>query len=156
AVEKALAFVRRTQTADGGWPGRGGVNYLYGTWQGLQGLAKIGVPSDEPMVRRGAGGCGRRVRAARRGGGRGWRHSDAGAARRAAWAVSGLTAAGEADSPAVRAGVRWLLATQQGDGTWHEETFTGTGFPKVFYLKYHYYPLYFPLMAISRYAATIG
>jgi squalene-hopene/tetraprenyl-beta-curcumene cyclase len=63
----------------------------------------------------------------------------------------GLMAAGEADSTAVRAGIEYLLATQQPDGGWHEEAFTGTGFPKVFYLKYHLYSLYFPLMALARY-----
>ena len=54
----------------------------------------------------------------------------------------------------IKSGVQWLIATQRDDGTWHEEPFTGTGFPKVFYLKYHYYALYFPLMALSRYAAA--
>ena len=76
-------------------------------------------------------------------------------ASQTAWAVLGLIAAGEADSPAVRAGVWWLLETQQDDGTWHEDPFTGTGFPKVFYLKYHYYALYFPLMALSRYKNSV-
>src|SRR5207249_4926937 len=68
----------------------------------------------------------------------------------------GLLAAGEAGSEEVRAGIDYLLATQQADGTWQEEQFTGTGFPKVFYLKYHMYPLYFPLMALARYASAVG
>src|SRR5207247_8205746 len=67
------------------------------------------------------------------------------------WALLGLIAAGEADSDAVRRGIAWLLETQQPDGNWHEDEFTGTGFPKVFYLKYHNYRLYFPLMALARY-----
>jgi squalene-hopene/tetraprenyl-beta-curcumene cyclase len=73
-------------------------------------------------------------------------------ASQTAWALLGLLAAGEAQSEAVQAGINYLLATQQPDGSWHEEPFTGTGFPKVFYLKYHLYALYFPLMALARFA----
>src|SRR5262249_44193465 len=72
-------------------------------------------------------------------------------ASQTAWALLGLIAAGEADSDAVHDGVDWLLATQRPDGRWHEDQFTGTGFRKVFYLKYHMYSLYFPLMALARY-----
>src|SRR5262249_57236639 len=72
-------------------------------------------------------------------------------ASQTAWALLGLIAAGEAHSPEVRAGVEYLLAEQRPDGSWAEGPFTGTGFPKVFYLKYHYYALYFPLMALGRY-----
>jgi squalene-hopene/tetraprenyl-beta-curcumene cyclase len=68
----------------------------------------------------------------------------------------GLIAAGEAESPAVDAGVQFLLGTQRDDGTWDEEFFTGTGFPRVFYLKYHYYRIYFPLMALARVARARG
>jgi squalene-hopene/tetraprenyl-beta-curcumene cyclase len=160
-VQRALAFLRGTQEPHGGWPGRWGVNYLYGTWQVLQGLAKIGVPSDDPMVRRAAdwltkvqqpGGC--------------WGETcgsyddpslagvGAPTASQTAWALLGLIAAGEGESEAVRAGVDWLLRTQRDDGTWHEDAFTGTGFPKVFYLKYHYYALYFPLMALARFSGA--
>jgi squalene-hopene/tetraprenyl-beta-curcumene cyclase len=159
-VQYALAFLRRTQEPHGGWPGRWGVNYIYGAWQVLQGLAKIGLPPEDPMVRRAAdwlksvqqpGGC--------------WGEScgsyddpslagvGAPTASQTAWALLGLIAAGERDSPEVRDGVDWLLRTQQPDGAWHEEPFTGTGFPRVFYLKYHYYALYFPLMALARYSA---
>src|SRR5262245_15153163 len=73
-------------------------------------------------------------------------------ASQTAWALLGLLAAGEADSDAVRSGIDYLLQTQQADGNWQEDEFTGTGFPKVFYLKYHLYSLYFPLMALARYA----
>jgi squalene-hopene/tetraprenyl-beta-curcumene cyclase len=72
------------------------------------------------------------------------------------WALLGLIAAGEADSPEVAAGVEYLLRTQGPDGNWEEDQFTGTGFPKVFYLKYHMYRLYFPLMAMARYARATG
>jgi squalene-hopene/tetraprenyl-beta-curcumene cyclase len=72
-------------------------------------------------------------------------------ASQTAWALLALLAAGEADSPAVQEGIEYLLSTRRDDGTWQEEPFTGTGFPKVFYLKYHLYSLYFPLMALARY-----
>ena len=72
------------------------------------------------------------------------------------WALLGLIAADEARSDAVRRGIEWLLENQQTDGNWHEDEFTGTGFPKVFYLKYHNYRLYFPLMALGRYRAIAG
>ena len=66
-----------------------------------------------------------------------------------------MLAAGEGRSRAVRDGITWLLRNQQADGSWHEDQFTGTGFPKVFYLKYHYYRVYFPLMALARYRHTL-
>src|SRR5262249_47075711 len=72
-------------------------------------------------------------------------------ASQTAWALLALLAAGDVDSAAVRDGIHYLLSTQETDGTWQEEHFTGTGFPKVFYLKYHMYSLYFPLMALARY-----
>jgi len=77
-------------------------------------------------------------------------------ASQTAWALLGLLAAGEAHSPAVAAGIDWLLRTQRPDGSWHEDHFTGTGFPKVFYLKYHMYRLYFPLMALARFGREKG
>jgi squalene-hopene/tetraprenyl-beta-curcumene cyclase len=74
-------------------------------------------------------------------------------ASQTAWALLGLTAAGEGDSDAVHRGIDFLTLTQQADGNWREDQFTGTGFPKVFYLKYHLYRLYFPLMAMARFKA---
>jgi squalene-hopene/tetraprenyl-beta-curcumene cyclase len=75
-------------------------------------------------------------------------------ASQTAWALAGLVAAGRHDSPAARRGVQWLVGQQCSDGSWHEPEFTGTGFPKVFYLRYHYYPIYFPLMALARWCAA--
>lgn len=161
-VLRALAFLRRTQEKSGCWIGRWGVNYLYGTWQVLQGLQAIGFAQTDPMVRRAAAW----LKLVQQPGG-GWGESCASyddpalagqgtpTASQTAWALLGLLAAGEADSDAVRAGVAYLLATQQPDGTWHEEPFTGTGFPKVFYLKYHLYAHYFPLMALARYRRAV-
>ncbi len=73
-----------------------------------------------------------------------------------AWAIMGLLAAGEANSPQVERGVRYLLSTQKSDGSWDELSYTGAGFPKVFYLKYHYYRIYFPLMALARYHGIVA
>lgn len=154
--DKALAFLRKTQEPTGAWIGRWGVNYIYGTWQVLVGLEKAGVGPGDPMVARAAAWlksvqqpCG------------GWGESCASyddpslagqgepTASQTAWAVMGLMAAGER-GPVVRRALEWLSARQLPSGGWEEEPFTGTGFPKVFYLKYHYYRLYFPLMALAR------
>src|SRR5262249_36031886 len=162
-VEKALAFLRKTQDPRGCWPGRWGVNYLYGTWQVLAGLQAVGFDPGAPLVRRAVGRLGEGQQP-----GGGWGETCGSyddpalagqgtpTASQTAWALLGLLAAGEADGSAVRAGIDYLTATQQADGDWHEEQFTGTGFPKVFYLKYHMYSLYFPLMALARYAAAVG
>src|SRR5947209_9886535 len=162
-VRRALAFLRATQEKAGCWPGRWGVNYLYGTWQVLAGLGSIGFDRGDPMVRRAVAWL---ARVQQPGGGWGetCRSYDdpslmgqgTPTASQTAWALLALLAAGEADSDAVRAGVAYLLDTQRADGAWHEEPFTGTGFPKVFYLKYHLYSLYFPLMALARYRDAVG
>ena len=163
AVQNALMFLRRTQDSDGKWPGRWGVNYIYGTWQVLTGLAAIGFDMQVPMVQRAVAW----LKSVQQPGG-GWgetcrsyddpRLAGQGTptASQTAWALLGLIAADESHSDEVRAGVDYLLAMQRTDGTWEEEQFTGTGFPKVFYLKYHMYPLYFPLMALARYAHATG
>ena len=163
AARRALEFLRREQEADGSWYGRWGVNYIYGTWSVLAGLRMIGEDMSAPYVRQALAWL-----ESRQNPDGGWGESclsyaDPAAAGRGdstpsqtAWALLGLLAAGEADGDAVRAGIDYLLATQQPDGTWHEEPFTGTGFPKVFYLKYHLYAHYFPLMALARYAAAFS
>lgn len=158
ALQRAIAFIRRTQEPDAGWPGRWGVNYIYGTWQVLQGLHAIGFDNQDAMVRRAVEWL-KKVQQPSGAWGESCASYDdptqagvgAPTASQTAWALLGLIAAGESSSDEVRSGVRWLIDTQNDDGTWSEEPFTGTGFPKVFYLKYHYYPLYFPLMALARY-----
>ena len=161
AVDRCVAYLRRTQEADGSWFGRWGVNYVYGTWQALAGLVRVGVPTDDPAMVAGANWllahqqpCG------------GWgespdsytdprlRGQGTPTASQTAWAVLGLLAAGMEHHSAVVRGIQFLVERQQADGTWDEPEFTGTGFPQVFYLRYHYYPIYFPLMALSRWAAT--
>jgi squalene-hopene/tetraprenyl-beta-curcumene cyclase len=158
AVDRAVEFIRRTQEPDCGWPGRWGVNYLYGTWQVLQGLKAVGFDMADPMVRRAVAWLKKVQQPSGAWGETCASYDDpslAGVgtptASQTAWAMLGLLAAGESDSAEVKAGVQWLVDTQNADGTWSEESFTGTGFPKVFYLKYHLYPLYFPLMALARY-----
>jgi squalene-hopene/tetraprenyl-beta-curcumene cyclase len=156
-VCRALAFLRKTQEKSGAWPGRWGVNYIYGTWQVLQGLRRIGFDMADPMVRRAVvwlesvqqpgGGWGESCRSYDD---PAWAGKGAPTPSQTAWALLALIAAGEADGDAVRRGTDYLLRTQRPDGGWDEAPFTGTGFPKVFYLKYHLYSLYFPLMALAR------
>lgn len=163
AVDRAIAYVRSTQNADGSWFGRWGVNYIYGTWQAITGLVAVGVPTDDPAVVAGANwllvhqqACG------------GWGESPdsyesphlrgigSPTASQTAWALMGLLAAGLENHPAVAKGVRYLVIMQNEDGTWDEEEFTGTGFPRVFYLRYHYYRIYFPLLALSEWAVKVN
>jgi len=155
-VDRAVHFLRRTQQTDGSWFGRWGVNYIYGTWQVLTGLAAIGTPSNDPAVQRGAQWLLDHQHVAG-----GWGESpdsyastaqscSAPTASQTAWAIMGLIAAGQRDHPSVVEGIRYLADHQKEDGVWHEPEFTGTGFPRVFYLRYHLYPIYFPLLALSR------
>jgi squalene-hopene/tetraprenyl-beta-curcumene cyclase len=160
-VDGAVKFIAKTQDPRGGWIGRWGVNYLYGTWQVLIGLQAVDFDMQHPLVARAVawlksvqqpgGGWGETCRS----------YDDPSLAgqgtptsSQTAWALLALIAAGEAGSEEVRAGIEYLIATQQPDGNWQEEQFTGTGFPKVFYLKYHMYSLYFPLMALARFASA--
>lgn len=162
-IDDAIRFVFEHQEPEGCWFGRWGVNYIYGTWQTLCGLSSIGYDMKHPRVQKAVqwlksvqqadGGWGESCES----------YSDRSTmgkgpttASQTAWAVLGLVAAGEEHSSAVERGIEYLLKTQRSDGNWDEPYFTGTGFPKVFYLRYHYYRLYFPLMAMARYKAAIA
>jgi len=156
AVRRGVAFLRRMQTPEGAWYGRWGVNYLYGTWSVLRGLEAVGVRPDDPMVARAV-----RWLMDRQNGDGGWgetcdSYAEPAAAGRGlsmpsqtAWALLGLMAAGQAGSPAVARGIEYLVRTQRADGGWDDPLWNGTGFPRVFYLKYHLYAHYFPLWALG-------
>jgi squalene-hopene/tetraprenyl-beta-curcumene cyclase len=158
-VARGVEFLRRSQLPDGSWFGRWGVNYVYGTWSALAGLNAAGVGADDPMMRHAArwlteiqnkdGGWGEDCDSYRLDYS-GYHHAPS-TASQTAWALLGLMAAGEVDSPAVARGIRYLAATQADDGLWPQEHYTGGGFPRVFYLRYHGYPKFFPLWAVARY-----
>jgi squalene-hopene/tetraprenyl-beta-curcumene cyclase len=158
AYQEALAYLRRQQEADGAWYGRWGVNYVYGTAAVLSMLCEAGQEADVERIEQAIqwlkdhqnedGGWGESCASYDDPSLRGIGPSTA---SQTAWALMGLLAAGEGDSREVRNGIDYLLSTQLGDGTWEEQLFTGTGFPRAFYLRYHWYRLYFPLMALSRY-----
>ncbi|NLE39047.1 MAG: hypothetical protein GX621_13575, partial [Pirellulaceae bacterium] len=161
AVDRAVAYLRRTQEANGSWFGRWGVSYIYGTGEALGGLAAVGVPTSDPMMTRGAnwlacvqqsdGGWGESADSYEKYGTPG---EGPATASQTAWAVLGLLAAGMESHEAVTRGIQFLVERQTLDGDWEEPEFTGTGFPKVFYLRYHYYRIYFPLLALSHWAVT--
>ncbi|MCK6472151.1 MAG: squalene--hopene cyclase [Planctomycetes bacterium] len=157
-VKRAMDWIKADQCQDGSWYGRWGINYMYGTWQVLRGLRLIGEDMSKGYVRKAVewlrsvqladGGWGERADSydhpERKGKGPSTKSQTA-------WALMGLLAAGQGDSQAVRRGVAYLLDNLTPEGTWEEDEWTGTGFPKVFYLKYHYYRHYFPLMALAQY-----
>lgn len=158
-VQAALGFLKRDQCADGSWYGRWGTNYIYGTWQVLRGLQCIGEDMRLPYICRAVawlkncqnadGGWGETLRSYEDPKYKGIGPSTA---SQTAWALMGLISAGEVNSPEVARGIQYLLDTQEVDGTWSEELYTGTGFPRVFYLRYHFYRHYFPLMTLGMYA----
>jgi squalene-hopene/tetraprenyl-beta-curcumene cyclase len=162
AVKKAIEFLRQEQEPDGSWFGRWGVNYIYGTMLVLRGLEAVGVDHHEPYVQQAA----EWLRMVQNSDG-GWGESCASyddpnakeigesTASQTAWAVLGLMAANDMRSDSVARGIAYLLRTQQKDGSWDEPHYTGTGFPRVFYLKYHMYRQYFPLLALTTYAKAM-
>jgi squalene-hopene/tetraprenyl-beta-curcumene cyclase len=155
----ALAHLRKTQEKDGSWFGRWGVNYIYGTWSVLAALNAAGLPPDDPAIRRAAdwliaiqnsdGGWGEGCDSYRLD----YKKYEPApsTASQTAWALLGLMAAGDVDHHAVARGIRYLRETQGGDGFWPQQHYTGGGFPRVFYLRYHGYPKFFPLWALARY-----
>jgi squalene-hopene/tetraprenyl-beta-curcumene cyclase len=163
AVRGGLDYLRRTQLADGSWYGRWGMNYIYGTWSVLCALHAAGVPADAPEMKKardwlvsiqnGDGGWGEDAASYKldyRG------HEPApSTASQTAWAMIGLMATGATEHPAVaksiEKGTEYLLRTQGTDGFWAEQHYTATGFPRVFYLRYHGYSKFFPLWALARY-----
>jgi squalene-hopene/tetraprenyl-beta-curcumene cyclase len=157
-LARALAYLRREQEADGSWYGRWGTNYIYGTWSVLCALNAAAVPHDDPAVVRAVDWL---VSVQRQDGGWGEDEESYGDAphgrykestpSQTAWALLGLMAAGAVNHPATARGVAWLTDAQKPDGEWTEAPYTAVGFPRVFYLRYHGYRLYFPLLALARY-----
>ena len=157
-MSRALGFLRRGQEPEGSWYGRWGTNYIYGTWSVLCAFNAAGVPSDDPGVVRAVDWL---LSVQRDDGGWGEDEETYGTAphgryrestpSQTAWALLGLMAAGHADHPATRRGIGYLVRTQQEDGEWTELPYTAVGFPRVFYLRYHGYRLFFPLLALARY-----
>ncbi len=158
AAGPAIDFIRMEQEANGSWYGRWGVNYIYGTWCVLSGLRAIGVDMTAPWIQKSViwlesvqnsdGGWGESCNSYADAGTAGQGES---AASQTAWALMALLQAGESDSLSVVRGVNWLIRHQREDGVWDEPFHTGTGFPRVFYLRYHGYFKYFPLWALGMY-----
>jgi squalene-hopene/tetraprenyl-beta-curcumene cyclase len=159
ALAAAVAYLRRTQLAEGSWYGRWGLNYIYGTWSVLCALNAVGIDHRDPMMRKAAdwlvsiqnsdGGWGEDATSYRLDY-KGYQRAPT-TASQTAWALLGLMAAGEIGHPAVARGVEYLMSTQTEKGLWDEQRYTATGFPRVFYLRYHGYSKFFPLWALARY-----
>ena len=161
-VKRALDYLYREQEVDGSFFGRWGVNFIYGTWQVLRGLSRIGEDMKSERAQRAVrwlhsvqnedGGWGETAQSYDEG------HPKAdgpSTASQTAWALMGLFSGGDLTSENVQRGMNFLLSGQNSSGTWEEEWFTGTGFPRVFYLRYHYYRHYFPLWAMAQYHTYI-
>ena len=159
ALKRGVDFLFSRQLAEGSWYGRWGMNYIYGTWSVLCALNACGVPHNSSEIRRAAawlvsiqnrdGGWGEDGTSYKLGY-RGYEEAPS-TASQTAWALLGLMAAGEVNHPAVARGVEYLRRTQNKAGLWDEERYTATGFPRVFYLRYHGYRKYFPLWTLARF-----
>ncbi|NET55699.1 MAG: squalene--hopene cyclase [Symploca sp. SIO2E6] len=161
-LKRSLTYLLSEQETDGSWFGRWGVNYIYGTSGALSALSVINPQQHRLSIQRGVswlvscqntdGGWGETCRSYDDPTLKGQGDSTA---SQTAWALIGLIAAGEAitnwETEAIKQGIDYLVATQLPDGSWNEDYFTGTGFPSHFYLKYHFYQQYFPLIALGRY-----
>ena len=156
-VKRGIAFIRKHQDATGSWWGRWGVNYIYGTWQIVTGLKAVGYDMTEPWLQKAAdwlrsvqkpdGSFGETAESYEDPSLKG---TGASTPSQTAWAAMGLQALTNGSDPAIERALLWLADTQLESGNWKEDFCTGTGFPKVFYLNYHLYKLYFPLTALAR------
>jgi squalene-hopene/tetraprenyl-beta-curcumene cyclase len=163
AAARAIEFLKKNQEPEGPWWGRWGVNYLYGTWSVMCGLAAIGEDPNEPYIRKAVNWVKSRQNIDN-----GWGETcesyhdrtlagiGESTPSQTGWALLALMAAGEAGSSTVLRGIQFLISTQKSDGTWDESQYTGTGFPKFFMIKYHIYRNCFPLMALGTYRNLTG
>ncbi|MCG4273803.1 squalene--hopene cyclase [Acetobacter senegalensis] len=157
-IDRAIEYLRKDQEEDGSWFGRWGTNYIYGTWSVLCAFNAAGISHDDPAVVKAVEWL-RSVQGADGGWGEGCESYEGGAhgtygeslPSQTAWATLGLMAAGRRNDPAVAKGMAWLAEQQDENGEWHEDPYNAVGFPKVFYLRYHGYKQFFPLMALARY-----
>lgn len=160
ALKLTIDYIRNEQEPDGSWFGRWGTNYIYGTWSVLLGLEQTNIPTTDSLFTKAVSYL-KSVQHADGGWGEGnnsyYTHQEyntkyvPSTAFQTAWAVLGLIAAGQVNSPEVKSGIDFIISTQQGDGTWDNSNFTAPGFPKIFFLKYHGYSTYFPLWSLARY-----
>lgn len=158
SVRRGVEYLKREQEQDGSWFGRWGNNYVYGTWSVLCALNAVGEDMNAPYIRKAVEWL-----RARQGADGGWGEDCASywqhrrdevktsTPSQTSWAVLGLIAAGEIDSPSVQRGISYLLDAPRDGGNWHEEYFNAVGFPRIFYLRYHGYSAYFPLWTLARY-----
>jgi squalene-hopene/tetraprenyl-beta-curcumene cyclase len=162
-VQKALRFIREHQEEDGSWYGRWGVNYIYGTWQVLRGLRALQLNMHEPWllkardwlesVQHEDGGWGERCNTYDDPVFKGQGPSTA---TQTAWALMGLCTFDDPHRSSIVRGIEYLIKTQNQDGSWTEHETTGTGFPKVFYLKYDMYRNSWPLLALATFRKLLS
>ncbi|WP_442754659.1 squalene--hopene cyclase [Methylocystis sp. JAN1] len=162
-LRRGVDYIIKEQEKDGSWFGRWGANYVYGAWSALCALNAAGLSHDHETYRRAVkwlvsiqnpdGGWGEDLSSYKMDY-KGYEPAPS-TSSQTAWALLGLMAAGEVDHPAVARGVAWLQSTQSEHGLWDEPRFTATGFPRVFYLRYHGYRRFFPLWALARYRNLI-
>ena len=157
-ISRGLDFLRKEQEDCGAWFGRWGVNYIYGTWSVLKGLGCLGEDPSQPYIRRAIQWLKSCQNSDNGWGETCYSYTDPNFAGKGkstpsqtAWALLGLMAAGEVESAAVQRGVHYLINQQDKEGKWDEKLYTGTGFPSVFYLRYHGYGQFFPLWALGEY-----
>ena len=157
-ISRGLDFLKREQEDCGAWFGRWGVNYIYGTWSVLKGLGRLGEDPSQPYIRRAVQWLKSCQNSDNGWGETCYSYPDPSLAGKGkstpsqtAWALLGLMSAGEVNSAAVQRGIHYLINHQDSHGKWDEKLYTGTGFPSVFYLRYHGYAQFFPLWALGEY-----
>jgi len=162
-IQNAIAFLIKQQEEDGSWFGRWGVNYIYGTSGVLSALAVIAPQTHKNNIEKAInwlvscqnsdGGWGETCDSYKNSFLKGKGDSTP---SQTAWALIGLLDGGNAINKfaenSINQGINYLLSTQNDIGTWEEKQFTGTGFPGHFYINYHLYRHYFPLIALGKYA----